>query len=595
MKFPFIIFFLFLIILVLGKINNKNLDGAYAIREYDDIKWLYIKNSLYLKKDSKKKKANFYLNQCQDEKMEEKIYYINNILNNTKLCLNEENNIIKNCDKNNKEDISKWIIIKRDDKPEGYIIQNKKNKKYIGLNSISDDNLYKNELKVKSDINNATIFQLYKIYEENIPKESELLNKEPIDILIKYIDLKDPKLKRENIKQIRKDEDNDELQYSLRSILENIPWIRKIFILMPNEKVKFLKSQRKIKEKIIFINDKDLIGFNSAAIYVFQFNLWKMKKFGMSENFILMDDDYFINAPLKKSDLFYEENNQIFPLMITNDYYLMEERKIKLEHKQNLLMLNENNTQSEETFLFRQLSSLKFIYKIFENDKSIKRPLIEASFSHNAIPLKLGDIKEIYDLVNEKYKYYKETLYSINRNIYSLHFQTLILTYIMNKYQRKVHGISCAYIDIYNYNLYESKYNDTKDKLFVINTSDKEYEENLFELEKIFLNKKFPMPTIYELEKGENNYEDKDEYIQKNINKFRPYYLKKKNNNIIENDKKDKKDKNKNISYYYLDYFWIIILIIIILYCIIKRTRNKIIINIGYTKIQNYNSIEGNI
>ena len=56
---------------------------------------------------------------------------------------------------------------------------------------------------------------------------------------------------------------------------------------MPNDKVKFLKSQKKIKEKIIFVKDKDLIGFDSASIYVFQFNLWKMKKFGMSENFIL--------------------------------------------------------------------------------------------------------------------------------------------------------------------------------------------------------------------------------------------------------------------------------------------------------------------
>ena len=61
-----------------------------------------------------------------------------------------------------------------------------------------------------------------------------LIEKEPIDIVIKYIDLEDPSLKRENIKQISKDEQHDELRYSIRSILQNIPWIRKIFILMPN-------------------------------------------------------------------------------------------------------------------------------------------------------------------------------------------------------------------------------------------------------------------------------------------------------------------------------------------------------------------------
>ena len=56
-------------------------------------------------------------------------------------------------------------------------------------------------------------------------------------MLIKYIDLKDPNLKRNKIKQIKKDEDNDELKYCLRSILKNIPWVRKIFIVMPNNNV----------------------------------------------------------------------------------------------------------------------------------------------------------------------------------------------------------------------------------------------------------------------------------------------------------------------------------------------------------------------
>ena len=289
MKFPFLFYFLFLMILIIGK-NNANFDGAYAIREYDDIKWLNINNNLYLKKDSNKKKANFYIHKFLDKKGDNNFYFINTFINNTKLCLNEENQLIEKCEKENNDDISKWLIIKKEKIKEGYIIQNKKSQKYIGLNSINNDNLFQNNLTVKSDKNNATIFILYKIYEEHIPKETDLLKKEPIDILIKYIDLKYPTLKRDNIKQIKKDEDNEELKYCLRSIIENLPWIRKIFILMPNDKVKFLKSQKKIKEKIIFVKDKDLIGFDSASIYVFQFNLWKMKKFGMSENFILMDD-----------------------------------------------------------------------------------------------------------------------------------------------------------------------------------------------------------------------------------------------------------------------------------------------------------------
>ena len=94
----------------------------------------------------------------------------------------------------------------------------------------------------------ASKFKLIKIYNEvnesdkNSIINKEILNNEPIDILIKYIDLRDLDLKRKGIHQIEKDYDNEELRYSLRSIIYNIPWIRKIFILMPNKKVRYLKN-----------------------------------------------------------------------------------------------------------------------------------------------------------------------------------------------------------------------------------------------------------------------------------------------------------------------------------------------------------------
>ena len=103
-------------------------------------------------------------------------------------------------------------------------------------------------------IEQAEQFILIKIYSEfedlnNIFK-NKLINDEPIDVLIKYIDLRDPDLKRNGIHQIEKDNDNKELRYSIRSILTNISWIRKIFILMPNEKVRYFKEYNSIKDKI---------------------------------------------------------------------------------------------------------------------------------------------------------------------------------------------------------------------------------------------------------------------------------------------------------------------------------------------------------
>ena len=112
------------------------------------------------------------------------------------------------------------------------------------------------------NLEEASTFNAFKIYEEanEMELDIEKINKEPIDLVIKYIDLRDPFLKRNGIHQIQKDFDNEELRYSIRSILKYIPWIRKIYILMPNEKVRFFKEYNIIKDKIIYIKDKDILG-----------------------------------------------------------------------------------------------------------------------------------------------------------------------------------------------------------------------------------------------------------------------------------------------------------------------------------------------
>ena len=128
---------------------------------------------------------------------------------------------------------------------------------------------------LKNSSRRSSEFNLTKIYEENNENSSLnfLIENEPIDILIKYIDLNDPNLKRKGIHQIEKDYDNEELKYSIRSILTNIPWVRKIFILMPNEKVRYFKDYKLIKNKIIYVKDKDLLGYDSSDSNSFQFNI----------------------------------------------------------------------------------------------------------------------------------------------------------------------------------------------------------------------------------------------------------------------------------------------------------------------------------
>ena len=132
----------------------------------------------------------------------------------------------------------------------------------------------------------------------------KFIDEEPVDVVIKYIDLSDKTLNRTGIHQVWKDEDHEELRYSVRSIFENIPWFRKIFIVMPNDKVRYFKSPEEIKDRIVYVKDKDVVGFETANNPGFLYRLWNMTKFNISENIIIMDDDYFIGKPIKKSDFF---------------------------------------------------------------------------------------------------------------------------------------------------------------------------------------------------------------------------------------------------------------------------------------------------
>ena len=174
-------------------------------------------------------------------------------------------------------------------------------------------------------LSNYHQFFLLKIFSE-IDKGNQtelvIIENEPIDVLIIHKDLSDPSLKRKGIKQTTKDERHDEIIYCIRSILQNIPWIRKIFILMPNEKVKYLKSPELISEKIAFVKDKELLGYDSSNISTIQFSLWKMKQFGISDNFIIMEEYCFINKPLNKSDFFYVQNNSVVPAILANKLHI---------------------------------------------------------------------------------------------------------------------------------------------------------------------------------------------------------------------------------------------------------------------------------
>ena len=139
----------------------------------------------------KKSNDNYYILQII------RINYLLSYSSNKELIFIEPNSDYKNW--------TSWEFINA--KNNNYAIKNKNNC-YIKVNKfkITCQNIH---------IEKASLFHLIKLYEEAKSSENDekILEKEPIDVLIKYIDLRDSNLKRNNIHQLEKDYDNEELKY----------------------------------------------------------------------------------------------------------------------------------------------------------------------------------------------------------------------------------------------------------------------------------------------------------------------------------------------------------------------------------------------
>ena len=427
---------------------------------------------------------------------EKNIYFIESIYYKLRLGVDSMNELIffhKDVYNYKNQTIIMWEF-----NNENYIIKNIFNQKLIEINNNNYfqciNNIESYNFNKNYNFPKQFLFAFKKFYKEFIPnnKYLNIVKKEPIDIIIKYIDLSDISLKRDNIKQISKDKDNEELKYSLRSILQYIPWIRKIFILMPNKRVRYLKDLDYISDKVQYINDKEFLGYDSANIHAFTFNLFKSKNFGVSENFIYMEDDFFIGNYIKKSNLFYynQESKSVAPLMIQKYFSEMNVTDQYINYNKLYNLRDEIHPHSGNGWSISIYGTNLFFHQSYPDIKTI----IQSTFTHCARVENRYEIEDMFKII-QKYKYINETLFSKERDILTLNMPQFENLYQLNVLKKPYIHIGTKYILVENLN---NKYlNQT---LFVINTAgNHEPFQRQFLLEKKILQRRYPFKTKYEI------------------------------------------------------------------------------------------------
>ena len=529
--------------LFINVVNENLTNGVYQIKYHDLYLNFHQKNNLFYfaRKSSLSKKSLFRIYNELDKNTS---YFLFESLEHNKKIYSEKNKVLADTKFDNSSKNFFWSFINNN--TNSVVIKNI-NGCYIQISSFLT-------ITCIDSFQNASQFYVIKIYEEvnHTEEDIKLIEKEPIDILIKYIDLNDPNLTRKGIHQIKKDIDNEEIKYSIRSILKNIPWIRKIFILMPNEKVRYFKEPGEIKEKIIYVKDKDLIGFDSSSSLVFQFRYWKMKNFNISDNFLALDDDCFIGKPLRKTDFFYVKNKTVLPLIINSK--LLEFKKSGVES--NIYYYKRAIKKTKQEQGFNEFQYTKQLTYLFIMNALSRKKIIVPKFTHNAIPINVNELKEIYELI-DKSKFKETTLYSTYRHKRSLQFQTFYLGYTFNKYQKKIHNIPHKLIRFQN--TLHSRFDYA---LFCINTnahqnSGKSKKQFLIKMEKLF-----PEKSPYEIIensrlsisiKSIKQLKDEIKMLQKKLTKLQKQDIKsenlKKNSENYNHEfnlKKDKLGKNNS-------------------------------------------------
>lgn len=120
-------------------------------------------------------------------------------------------------------------------------------------------------------------------------------------------------------------ENRNELYFSVKSVLNNLPWVNHIYIVTDEQTPIWFGNE----EKITIVDHKDIIDneylptFNS---HVIEANLHKIP--GLNENFIYFNDDVFVARPLQSEHFFH--HNGIASIYLADKSLIAMRKKGKI-------------------------------------------------------------------------------------------------------------------------------------------------------------------------------------------------------------------------------------------------------------------------
>ena len=205
--------------------------------------------------------------------------------------------------------------------------------------------------------------------------------------------------------------DREELKHSLRSVEEYLPWIRKIFIVTDGQVPSWLNTEH---PKIEIVDHKDIFPLDALPVFNSMAIETRLPFIpGLSEHFIYMNDDVFINVPLTP-DYFFEKDGT--PIVYDdNDFKSENLKRIRQQPEAswaknwvNQIELVANKFDVKPFFIagthttsaYRKSdfakaldifseNTLKTTYSKFRNDSDLERSVIDMTLSiQNRISLK---------------------------------------------------------------------------------------------------------------------------------------------------------------------------------------------------------------